>query len=52
MKMTYAGECKSGSAYDGGELGSISVVKAQGDQRRNVDANDNDASFGAYALAA
>ena len=44
--------CVDQCIFDGGELGSTGVVRVQGDQRRNIDANDNDASFGVYALAA
>ena len=37
--------------YNGGEIGSTSVVRVQGDRKQTLDANDNFASFD-LALAA
>ena len=34
-EMTYAGECKSNSAYVGGEIGSTGVIKTSGDRKQN-----------------
>jgi len=49
-EMTYAGEYKSGSAFDGGEIGSMGCSKVTIRLSKLVNANDNNASR--LALAA